>query len=102
MLKKPNLSRKTAVDKSAWVKVCPHVDSDGIIFGLKANLSLIFKCWEPLKLYIARLFRKYSLWTKMTKYDQRSRQDRVSPLFFIGYVAQRLLNSCSVTENSIK
>ena len=42
MLKKPNLWGKTAVEKSAWVKACLHVDSDGKMFGLTATLLHIF------------------------------------------------------------
>ena len=62
---KPGISHKWFDELSRLIEWFLHADSDGIIFYSTLNLWHV-NAGGPLQLYLARVFRKNSLCTKMT------------------------------------
>ena len=67
---KSGVSHKWFDELSILIEWFLHADSDGIIFGLMASPIHLY-LWHlngggPLQLYLARVFRKNFLWTKVT------------------------------------
>ena len=85
---KSGVSHKWFDELSRFFERFLHVDSGGIIFGFTTNLH-IWNPGRPLQLYIAGVFRKKSLWAKMTPKWVFSLFWKILSLIFAGNVLNK-------------